>query len=107
MNAGERTTPRKKICYCGSVFRKQGGIPNDGDVLADLAHHGERAIEQSLAAKFKESLVFAHAGTLASGEYEAHARRLGPSHMEKHKACGAVHESNLFRIAQPSEDEHV
>ena len=76
--------PGKMSATTDSYIRpKLGGVADDRHAVADRAHHGERAIQQCLAAKLQKCFVFiwigarAHTGTLASGKDEAHARRYG------------------------------
>src|SRR5208282_6799230 len=90
VNPGEGTTSRENVghdrsIFSRSVFRKPAGVADDGHVVADLAHHGEPAFEQRLAAKIQESLIgiHTHAGTLASGKEEASARPFGSCHIWK------------------------
>src|ERR1700687_5589636 len=84
MDTGEGTASGANIghdwaIFRRSVFRKLGRVADDPHAVADLAHHGERAIQQGLAAKLQKGFIDtrAHAGTLASGEEEAHARPFG------------------------------
>src|SRR5271157_629683 len=107
VNTGQGTASGENVCHDGSGFRKLGGVADDRHAVADRAYHREGAIQQCLAGKIQECFICAHAGTLASGKEEAHARRCGSWHMEKHKAYTAMHESNLFRTAKPSEDEYA
>src|ERR1035438_2296629 len=112
VNTAEGTASRKYICHDWSVFRrsvlsKLRRVADNRHAVADGGHHRKRAINKCLAAKFQKGFIRSHPGALTSSQEEAPARRSILCHMEKHKACTVMHESNLPRTATPTEDGDV
>src|ERR1039458_9652818 len=73
VNAGEGAASGKNVGHDGSIFgrsvlRKLVRVADDRHLAADRAHHGERAIQECLAAEIQKGFIRTHARTLASGE---------------------------------------
>src|ERR1700722_4743511 len=112
MNAAQWPASGKNIGNNGYLSTKYispkfDRIPHNRHVVANRSYHSQGPLQQRLPLKFEEGLIRAHARTLSSRQHEPGARCLADSHMEKHRAKLAIHESNLFRSLNPAEDGDV